>query len=124
MHAASQRISEDVAPVHSNLQKLERDLEETERFLANATLESTTAEAFATATARQILLKRAAEKAGLASRTAVAELDRSDVNFKNEYACYERAVRLFLTGRNEWGHLLLAVERDELLQKIEEWVGE
>jgi hypothetical protein len=124
MHAATQGISEEAAPVHQTLQKLERDLEETEQFLANATLESTTPEEFATATARQILLKRAAEKAGLASRTAVAELDRSDVNFKNEYVCYERAVRLLLTGRNEWGSLLLAVERDRLLQKISDWVGE
>jgi hypothetical protein len=123
MYGQSQRISEESAPAHSKLQELLRDLEEIERFLADATLETTTPEAFATATARQILLKRAVEKAGLASNTAAAEMDSAQSNFRNEYANYERTVRLFLSGRNDWGHLLLAVERDQLLQQIEDWIG-
>jgi hypothetical protein len=122
MHAASQRISEEAAPVHSTLQKLVRDLEETESFLADATLEITTPEEFATATARQILLKRAAEKAGLASRTASAELDAAHANFRNEYANYERTMGFLIKGRNEWGDLLLAVHRDELMRKVQDWI--
>jgi hypothetical protein len=123
MYAQSERVSKASAPVHAKLNEFLRDLAEVERFLSAATIETTSAEDFSLALARQILLKRAAEKAGLASTTASAEMDSAYSNFRAEYDSYSRAVGFLINGRNEWGALLLAVEADELMRKVEDWVG-
>ncbi len=124
MYAQTERVSEEAAPIHSKAQELARELGETENFLADATWEITSVEDFSLALARQILLKRAAEKARLKSNAAAAELDSAQSNFRIEYANYSRAVDFLASGRNQWGDLLLAVERDELMRKVDEWVGE
>jgi uncharacterized phage infection (PIP) family protein YhgE len=132
MYAAIESQYEATTPLNQKVNSLNSELEQVNAYLASATLENTTAEAFATATARQTLLERAIARASSLRDTAQSGYEVARANFKSAYDDYARDVaRLeaesdardvaqLKSGTNEWGNRLKFDERDAITARIEE----
>jgi hypothetical protein len=122
MYAQTGRISEEAAPVNSKLHELMRDLEETERFLAGATLESTTPEEFATETAREVLLARVVADAVFAHRQARDSHEASQKIFEREYDTYLLKLRRLRDRVDSSGYILSMAELQRDLNDIQRMI--
>jgi uncharacterized phage infection (PIP) family protein YhgE len=132
MYAAIESQYEATTPLNQKVNSLQQELEQVNAYLASATLENTTAEAFATATARQTLLERAIARASSLRDTAQSGYEVARANFKSAYDAYARDVARLAeepdardvarlkSGTNAWGNRLRYEERDEIVARIEE----
>lgn len=120
--AYQQRVAESKLP-QGKLAGAQNELSEVNYYLETATLETTTAEAYAVALARKILLERAEGAAEKTYERAQHGYDTAKNYFYDHYRRYEHDMHMLQTGLTETGRPLLATERDEIEARVAEVIG-